>query len=49
MYIEKLVDENVGAIEKVRVHFIFSRDGIAKPIILLARMEFVNPCYHPIL
>ena len=35
MYLEKLIDENIGPIEKVNIDFPFSGDGLPKPIIFV--------------
>lgn len=35
MYINKLYDENIGPIEKVRIEFPFSEEGLPKPVVLV--------------
>ena len=35
VYIEKLVDENIGPIEKVNVEFPFCQDGSPRPIVFV--------------
>ena len=35
MYIEKLIDENVGPIEKITIDFPFTKEGLPKPIVFV--------------